>query len=153
MFAVPPPKRFETPWSKDAKCHDSSNSPQQRDSTSEIRWSLPARSKHSMADPMAVSSWKTGALLESRGLTVFLFLMSGRSRAPPDLSRVALSCSRATHRLLVLKYLWGARRSTCKQQLEGSSRRPYVRPVRLPPHSTLTAQRILIRSLVIHSFA
>ena len=43
----------------------------------------PALSKHSMADPMAVSSWNTGGLAASRGLTVFLFLMSGRSKAPP----------------------------------------------------------------------
>lgn len=41
-----------------------------------------------MADPIAVSSWKTAGVLESLGLTVFLFLISGNLRTPPDLSRV-----------------------------------------------------------------
>ncbi len=58
-----------------------------------------------MAEPMAVSSWNTGVVLESRGLTVFLFLISGRPSAPPEAVRVACSASRLTHRLLVLKYL------------------------------------------------
>ena len=42
----------------------------------------PASSKHSMAEPMAVSSWNTGGLLESRGFTVFLFLISGSFSTP-----------------------------------------------------------------------
>jgi hypothetical protein len=63
----------------------------------------PALSKHSMAEPMAVSSWNTGAEAPSRGLTVFLFLMSGSGSAPPAVSSVALSWGRLTHRLLVLK--------------------------------------------------
>lgn len=48
-----------------------------------------AASKHSMALPMAVSSWNTGALELSRGLTVFLFLISGRAITPPLADRVA----------------------------------------------------------------
>lgn len=65
----------------------------------------PASSKHSMADPMAVSSWKTGVDDESLGLTVFLFLMSGRGRVPFDCASVSLRRSRFTQRLLVLKNL------------------------------------------------
>ena len=65
----------------------------------------PALSKHSMAEPIAVSSWNTGSLFESLGLTVFLFLMRGRSRAPPAAAMAAESCSRFTHRLLELKNL------------------------------------------------
>ncbi len=65
----------------------------------------PALSKHSMAEPMAVSSWNTGSLFESLGLTVFLFLIRGRSRAPPAEAMAAESCSRFTHKLLELKNL------------------------------------------------
>ena len=56
----------------------------------------PASSKHSMAEPMAVSNWKTAGVPESLGFTVFLFLMSGRCSTPPEAPRVA--CCRA-HRL------------------------------------------------------
>jgi hypothetical protein len=40
--------------------------------------------------PMAVSSWNTGVLLLSRGLTVFLFLMSGSGSTP--LEDASVSC-------------------------------------------------------------
>lgn len=54
----------------------------------------PALSKHSMAEPMAVSSWNTGGVEASRGLTVFLFLISGNFSTPPALFSVDLQqCS------------------------------------------------------------
>ena len=58
-----------------------------------------------MADPIAVSSWKTGVEDESLGLTVFLFLMSGRGSVPFDCIRVSFRRSKLTQRLLVLKNL------------------------------------------------
>lgn len=51
----------------------------------------PASSKHSIADPMAVSNWKTAGVLESLGFTVFLFLMRGRCSTPFEAPRVACS--------------------------------------------------------------
>ena len=50
----------------------------------------PALSKHSMAEPMAVSSWKTAGVEESRGLMVFLFLIRGSLSTPPLLPSVLL---------------------------------------------------------------
>ena len=49
----------------------------------------PASSKHSMADPIAVSNWNTAGVLESLGFTVFLFFIRGSLSTPPDASRVA----------------------------------------------------------------
>mmetsp|Transcript_12987 Transcript_12987/g.37376 ORF Transcript_12987/g.37376 Transcript_12987/m.37376 type:complete len:240 (-) Transcript_12987:5323-6042(-) len=63
-----------------------------------------ASSKHSMALPMAVSSWNTARLLGSLGLTVFLFLISGRFRVPPEASNVPFKVFKFSHRLFVLKY-------------------------------------------------
>ena len=63
-----------------------------------------ALSKHSMALPMAVSSWNTERLPGSRGLTVFLFLMRGSLSVPPDASNVLFSVFKLSHRLFVLKY-------------------------------------------------
>lgn len=48
----------------------------------------PASSKHSIAEPIAVSSWKTAGVLESLGLTVFLFLIRGRCKTPFEASNV-----------------------------------------------------------------
>lgn len=65
----------------------------------------PASSKHSMADPMAVSNWKTAGVSESLGFTVFLFLIRGRGSTPLLASNVVFKLFRLTHRLFVLKYL------------------------------------------------
>lgn len=77
----------------------------------------PASSKHSMAEPIAVSSWNTGVEDESLGLTVFLFLMRGRGRVPLDCDNVSFRLSRLTQRLLVLKNL-------CLQIAKGMLRSP-----------------------------
>ena len=65
----------------------------------------PASSKHSMAEPMAVSSWKTAGVSESLGLIVFLFLMRGSCSTPLLASSVAFKLGKFTHRLFVLKNL------------------------------------------------
>mmetsp|Transcript_8405 Transcript_8405/g.21707 ORF Transcript_8405/g.21707 Transcript_8405/m.21707 type:complete len:208 (+) Transcript_8405:355-978(+) len=65
-----------------------------------------APSKHEMAEPIAVSSWNTFGLFLSRGSTVFEFLMTGSGSMPPCLVNCALSATRSTHRLFVLKYLY-----------------------------------------------
>mmetsp|Transcript_3163 Transcript_3163/g.8939 ORF Transcript_3163/g.8939 Transcript_3163/m.8939 type:complete len:276 (+) Transcript_3163:1860-2687(+) len=59
--------------------------------------------KHSMAAPMAVSSWMTFWDVSSLGSTVFLFLIIGSGMKPPFLSMISLSLSRRIHKLLVLK--------------------------------------------------
>ena len=52
------------------------------------------------------ATWSsTGVDSDSRGLTVFLFLISGSFSRPPLASIVAVSLSRFTQRLLVLKNL------------------------------------------------
>jgi hypothetical protein len=58
--------------------------------TKQIPLFLYAAAPHSPL-PMAVSSWKTGGVLLSRGLTVFLFLISGSANAPLLASSVACS--------------------------------------------------------------
>ena len=85
----------------------------------------PASLKHSMADPMAVSSWKTAGVSESLGFTVFLFLMRGSCSTPLLSSRVAFKLGRFTHRLLVLKYL-------CLRQVSKSVIQTKVLRVKLP---------------------
>lgn len=59
---------------------------------------------HSSPLPMAVSSWNTAGVLESRGLMVFLFLMSGSFRAPPLAASV--SCRRRGHHSARLTSGW-----------------------------------------------
>ena len=56
-------------------------------------------------DSTATARVRTGVESESRGLTVFLFLMSGSFSRPPLASMVAASLSRLTQRLFVLKNL------------------------------------------------
>eukprot|EP00966_Prymnesium_polylepis_P164961 3813915-Prymnesium_polylepis.1 len=56
-----------------------------------------APSKHSMAEPIAVSSCSTLVDFLSRGSTVLPLLITGSGIAPPNFSNVALSASRLTH--------------------------------------------------------
>mmetsp|Transcript_31004 Transcript_31004/g.79029 ORF Transcript_31004/g.79029 Transcript_31004/m.79029 type:complete len:230 (-) Transcript_31004:578-1267(-) len=65
-----------------------------------------APSKHEMAAPMAVSSCSTFVDSLSRGSTVLEFFMTGSGRLPLCFSNWALSASRSTHKLLVLKNLY-----------------------------------------------
>ena len=69
-----------------------------------IAW---APGKHSIAEPIAVSSCSTLVLALSRGSTVLPFLITGSGSTPSNFSYVALSAGRLIHRLLVLKKLPG----------------------------------------------
>ncbi len=62
--------------------------------------------KHSMAAPMAVSSWKTGVDFLSLGSMVLVFLIIGRGRLPPCSWRTCLMASSLIQRLFVLKNWW-----------------------------------------------
>ena len=53
-----------------------------------------APAKHSMAAPMAISSWNTGVDCLSRGSMVLEFLIMGRGRLPSWAARASLSASR-----------------------------------------------------------
>merc|ERR1719330_257124 len=65
-----------------------------------------APSKQEIAAPIAVSSCRTGKDFLSRGSTVLEFFMTGSGMAPSCFSKMALSASRSTHRLFVLKNLY-----------------------------------------------
>ena len=62
----------------------------------------PALSKHSMALPIAVSSWKTGGEFLFRGSTVFAFLMMGSGMNPPWRSSRRFKRSSRTQRGLAV---------------------------------------------------
>mmetsp|Transcript_38477 Transcript_38477/g.86685 ORF Transcript_38477/g.86685 Transcript_38477/m.86685 type:complete len:316 (-) Transcript_38477:315-1262(-) len=64
-----------------------------------------APSKHSIAAPMAVSSWTTFWDESSFGSTVLLFLIMGSGMKPPHLSTISCSLSKRIQRLFVLKNL------------------------------------------------
>mmetsp|Transcript_16700 Transcript_16700/g.54405 ORF Transcript_16700/g.54405 Transcript_16700/m.54405 type:complete len:314 (+) Transcript_16700:350-1291(+) len=64
-----------------------------------------APGKHSMAAPIAVSSWRTLVEFLSRGSTVLPFFMTGSGSRPSNLVYASLSAGRLTHRLFVLKNL------------------------------------------------
>mmetsp|Transcript_76879 Transcript_76879/g.178312 ORF Transcript_76879/g.178312 Transcript_76879/m.178312 type:complete len:213 (+) Transcript_76879:258-896(+) len=90
-----------------------------------------APGKHSIAAPMAVSSWRTLVEVLSRGSTVLLFFMTGRGREPLFLANCVLSASRSTQRLLVLKnvYLeisWKAFSSSSGHCADSRNSRPPV---------------------------
>ncbi len=53
--------------------------------------------------PMAVSSWRTGGELGSRGSTVLRLIITGRSGGAPVFCMKACSAARSSQRLLVLK--------------------------------------------------
>mmetsp|Transcript_16290 Transcript_16290/g.55336 ORF Transcript_16290/g.55336 Transcript_16290/m.55336 type:complete len:438 (+) Transcript_16290:3-1316(+) len=108
----------------------------------------PAPSKHSIAAPMAVSSWKTAAVLLSWGLTVLPFLMSGSATKPPDASMTSLSLSRRTQRLFVLKNWWrvtswNAPSSSLAHCADSRSTRwpSPLRTARWPPFLSLSVRR------------
>mmetsp|Transcript_19123 Transcript_19123/g.51138 ORF Transcript_19123/g.51138 Transcript_19123/m.51138 type:complete len:206 (+) Transcript_19123:41-658(+) len=65
-----------------------------------------APSKHEIAAPMAVSSCTTFVDFLSLGSTVLPFFITGKGMAPPCFSNVALSATKSTHKLLVLKYVY-----------------------------------------------
>mmetsp|Transcript_115880 Transcript_115880/g.328415 ORF Transcript_115880/g.328415 Transcript_115880/m.328415 type:complete len:257 (+) Transcript_115880:421-1191(+) len=99
-----------------------------------------APSKHWMAAPMAVSSWRTLVDSLSRGSTVLAFFITGRGRVPPCISNSCLSACRFTHRLFVLKYLylptfWNSFSSASGHCADSRSRRPpvFLSHARCPP--------------------
>mmetsp|Transcript_10165 Transcript_10165/g.34550 ORF Transcript_10165/g.34550 Transcript_10165/m.34550 type:complete len:211 (+) Transcript_10165:490-1122(+) len=99
-----------------------------------------APSKQEMAEPMAVSSWKTLVEVLSRGSTVFAFAMSGSGRRPSCLTNCALRATRSIQRLLVLKYWyldtsWKASSSSLGHWADSRRRRSPVRAsrARWPP--------------------
>src|SRR3954471_11828496 len=65
----------------------------------------PALSKHSIAAPIAVSSWKTIGERGSRGSTVLEFLINGNGIKPPCFSISAFKRSSRIHNEFVLKKL------------------------------------------------
>mmetsp|Transcript_36069 Transcript_36069/g.81858 ORF Transcript_36069/g.81858 Transcript_36069/m.81858 type:complete len:415 (+) Transcript_36069:720-1964(+) len=98
-----------------------------------------APSKHSIAEPIAVSSCSTLVDALSRGSTVLPLLMTGRGIKPPNFSNVALSASRFTQRLFVLKNLclvtsWKASASSSGHWASSrSSSPPFLPRARWPP--------------------
>ena len=63
----------------------------------------PEAAKHSMAAPMALSSWSTGGEDALRGSTVLVFLIRGSWSAPPFSASAARRSETRNQRLLVLK--------------------------------------------------